>query len=193
MAALRKPVALCAAISALLAFTTNGASAQASADPVVEQFFSVCGGNGVEAQDRLPGVTVAPSDIPAYFESDVQRSGENHRVTQIDGVYAMRAIMRAGADPNAIVIKCAIASNLTGYDQALASLSAVAGTAPRNLGGDGQLRRAMFAVANVPYQIFEEAEGWISIYRMDIMISARGIDPDYLREGAQPMPVPTAQ
>ena len=191
--ALRKSLALNGALSALLAFTASGASAQAIGDPLVNQFFAVCGGNGAEAQDRLPGSTVAPSDIPIYFEHDVLRSGDNHRVTQVDGTYAMRAIMRGGMDPNSILIKCAVASNLTGYDQALASLSAVAGTAPRNIGGEGQPRRAMYAAADAPYQIFEEADGWVSVYRMDVLISARGIDPDYLKEGAQPVPVPTAQ
>jgi len=190
---LLKHFALKGASCALLAFTASGAMAQGTGDPLVEQFFAICGGNGVEAQDRLPGLTVPLSDIPTYFEHDVQRSGENHRVTQFDGSYAMRAIMRAGMDPNAILIKCAVASNLTNYDQALASLSSIAGATTRNVGAEGELRRAMFVASEAPYQIFEEADGWVSIYRLDVMISARNIDPDYLREGAQPVPVPTAQ
>ena len=182
-----------AACAALMFAAGASAQGQETADSAVDRFFTICGGHGVSAVDRLPGESITSDETPRFFESDVRRSGTNHRLTRTDGGIAMRAVMQGDADPRAIIVKCAFATDQTSYDTALAELAAAAGGKPYESGGEGESRRAMFMSADAPFQIFEEADGWVSIYRMEILINARGIDPDYLKEGAKPVPIPRAR
>jgi hypothetical protein len=131
-----------------------GASARGrrQADSAVDRFFTICGGHGVSAVDRLPGESIGSDETPRFFESDVRRSGTNHRLTRTDSGIAMRAVMQGDADPRAIIVKCAFATDQTSYDTALAELAAAAGGKPYESGGEGESRRAMFMSRTHPFR-----------------------------------------
>ncbi len=170
------------------------AQAEEEADrTAVDRFIHLCGSKDSEAVESLPGKTISKKNAPKYFGRDLARSGDNHRVTKLDGVYAMRAVMSGPPGMGSILIKCALGTDKMSYDDALAQLADVAGEKPMDIEIVNTPRRAMFATMDAPYQLFEERDGWISIYRMDILVSAEGIDPKYLRDGAEPVPVPRAQ
>ena len=182
--------ALCASLCLLPVLPAQAEGAEGTA---VDRFLHLCGSKESEAVESLPGKSVSKKKAPKYFERDLSRSGDNHRVTKVNGEYAMRAVMSGAPGMGSILIKCALGTDKMSYDDALAQLAYVAGEEPMNIDMENTPRRAMFASMDAPYQLFEERDGWISIYRMDILISAEGIDPKYLKEGAEPVPVPRAQ
>jgi hypothetical protein len=50
---------------------------------------------------------------------------------------------------------------------------------------------AQFRVGMTSFAVYSEPDGWVSIYKMDIMM--RNIDPRYLRRGARPAPLPSVR
>lgn len=188
------PKLLCAALGASLCLLPAfPAQAEEAEETAIDRFLYLCGSKDSEAVESLPGKTVSKKNAPRYFGRDLARSGDNHRVTKVDGEYAMRAVMPGAPGMRTILIKCALGTDKMSYDDALAQLADVAGEKPMDIQTENTPRRAMFATMDAPYQLFEESDGWISIYRMDILISAEGIDPKYLKESAEPVPVPRAR
>lgn len=176
---------------AVLALAAGTAAHGQEALEPVDLFFAICGGNDVEATESLPGETVERAESPSYFESDLRRT-EDYRVTKLENGYAMRAIMRSRVGQNSIIIKCALSSNEITYDDAFIALSRTLGKDLTEMGTEETGKRSMISSGSGAYQLFEERDGWLSLYRLEIMISARDIDPKYLKEGAQPVPIPQA-
>ena len=194
MVALRNLKPLCAALGASLCLLPAlPVQAEEAEGTAVDRFLHLCGSKEIAAVGSLPGMTVSKENAPRYFGRDLARAGDNYRVTKMDDEYAMRAVLSGAPGTGAILIKCALGTDKMSYDDALAQLAGVAGQEPMDIKMENAPRRAMFATMDAPYQLFEESDGWISIYRMDILISAEGIDPKYLKEGAEPVPVPRAQ
>lgn len=194
IAALLKSKLICAAVGASLCLLSAlPAHAEDSEGSAVVRFLHMCGSKDNEALESLPGKTISKKNAPKYFGRDLARSGKNHRVTKVDGEYAMRAVMQGPAGLGATLVKCALGTDKMSYDDALAQLVAVAGEEPMIIEMENLPRRAAFTSREAPYQLFEERDGWISIYRMDILISAEGVDPKYLKEGAEPVPIPDAR
>jgi hypothetical protein len=178
------------AIAVAAVFVAGAAGAQEPLPDLAGHFQQICGTTG-EAGPALPGSDIAAADAPGFFASDLQRASES-RVVRIGERYAMRALMPSSADPeHAVLLKCAVAAGGASFAEQVQRLSAMLSATP-NVGKTPQgFDYAQFSAGMVGYSVYGELDGWVSIYRMDIML--RNIDPRYLRRGARPGPPPSVR
>jgi hypothetical protein len=171
-------------------FLAEAVGAQGPLPDLAGHFQQICGTTS-EAGPNLPGNDIAAAAAPAFFASDLQRATES-RVVTIGDRYAMRALIPSSADPeHAVLLKCAVASGSTSFSEQVARLSAML-SATADVGKTPQGSDfAQFRAGMTSFLVFSEADGWVSIYKMDILM--RNIDPRYLRRGARPAPVPSVR
>jgi hypothetical protein len=185
MPILRNATARAIAVAAIFAAGTAAAGAQEPLPDLAGQFQQICGTTGEAGSD------IAAADAPGFFAGDLQRATES-RVVRIGERYAMRALMPSSADPeHAVLLKCAVASGGTSFAEQVQRLSAMLSATP-NIGKTPQgFDYAQFNVGMTGYSVYGEPAGWVSVYRMDIML--RNIDRRYLRRGATPAPAPSVR
>lgn len=178
------------ALSIAPIFLAQAADAQAPLPDLAGHFQQICGTTS-EAGPALPGTDIAAADAPGFFAGDLQRAVDS-RVVAIGERYAMRALVPSSADPeHAVFLKCAVASRATSFSEQVARLAAMLSATP-DLGKTPQgFDYAQFRAGMTGYYVYGEPDGWVSIYRMDIMM--RNIDPRYLRRGARPAPIPSVR
>ena len=178
------------ALSIASIFLAEAARAQEPLPDLAGHFQQICGTTS-EAGPNLPGNDIAAADAPGFFVGDLQRA-EDSRVVTIGDRYAMRALIPSHADPqHAVLLKCAVAAGSTSFSEQVERLSAMlSATADVGKTAEG-FDYAQFRAGATSFSVFGEPDGWVSIYRMDIMM--RNIDPRYLRRGARPAPIPQAR
>ena len=181
--------AVAAGLFALFALTDPAAGQEPAAD-LATQFEQICGTTS-EAGPALPGNDIAAALAPAFFASDLQRA-EQSRVVAIGDRFAMRALMPSSADPqHAAVLKCAVAAPSTSFSAQVERLSAMLSQTPVVDKTDQGFDYARFRAGNSAFFIHGEADGWVSIYKMDVLM--RNIDRRYLRRGARRAPPPSVR
>ena len=166
------------------------AGAQEPLPDLAGHFQQICGTTS-EAGPSLPGNDIAAADAPGFFASDLQRAQES-RVVAIGDRYAMRALVPSSADPaHAVLLKCAVAARAAPFPAQVERLSAMLAATP-TIGKTPQgFDYAQFTTGMTAFVIYGEADGWVSIYKMDIMM--RNIPSRYLRRGARPAPTPSVR
>jgi hypothetical protein len=174
----------------LTCFATAMAAAQDKSPPVVDQFAQICG--IAEARTTpLPGNDVATSDAPTFFANDLRRAIDS-RVVKVGEHYAMRAVVPSDFDPqHAVLVKCALGSGQASFSEVLRQLSERISAKPTTGKTVQEFDYAQFRQGTTSFAVFSESNGWVSIYRMDVMM--HNIDPRFLKKGAKPVPVPRAQ
>jgi hypothetical protein len=177
------------AIPAALASLAESARGQEPPLSLAGQFQQICG-TTEKAGPTLPGEDVAAADAPGFFAGDLRRATDS-RVVKIGDRYAMRALVPSSADPqHAVFLKCAVAGS-TSFGEEVDRLSAMLSAKP-DLGKTGQdFEYARFDAGMTGFLVYSEPEGWVAIYKMDILM--RNIDPKYLKKGAKPAPAPSVQ
>lgn len=180
-------LALCVASASL----SGTAGAQAPLPDLAGHFQQICGTTDAAAP-ALPGDDIAAADAPGFFAGDLRRATES-RVVKIGDRYAMRALMPASADPaHAVILKCAVGAGSTSFPQQVDRLSAMLSTKPLIVAKTVQnFDYAQFMAGNRSYTVFSEPEGWVSIFKMEIMM--RNIPRKYLKKGAKPAPAPSVR
>ena len=165
-------------------------TAQEPLPDLAGHFRQICGTTG-EAGPRLPGTDVEAADAPGFFAGDLRRATQS-RVVAIGDRYAMRALIPSSADPqHAVFLKCAVAAGATTFSDQVERLSAMLSATPR-LGQTGQgFDYAQFTSGPTGFIVYAEPDGWVAIYRMDILMT--NVDPRYLRRGARPAPAPSVE
>jgi hypothetical protein len=157
---------------------------------LVGQFTQICG-RAEEAGTALPGNDVAVADAPAYFAGDLRRATES-RVVKMGERYAMRAIIPSDFDPqHAVLMKCAVASGATAFAEQVERLSALLSAKPELRKTAAGFDAASFTSGATVFYIFSEPDGWVSVYKMDIMM--RNIPRKYLKKGAKPLAIPSVR
>lgn len=171
---------------AAAALQSTPVRAEEPAPALVEQFVQVCG-TTQDAGPALPGTDVAAADAPGFFAGDLQRA-EDSRVVKVGERYAMRALVPASADPqHAVFMKCALAGP-GAFSEQVDGLSARVPGKP-TLGKTAQgFDYALFLDGATSFAVYAEPDGWVSMFKMDIMM--RNIDRKYLKKGAKPQPIP---
>lgn len=179
---------LFALLTGSISFAEPAAGQEAPAD-LAAHFQQICGTTS-EAGPALPGNEITAAQAPAYFASDLERAEES-RVVAIGDRFAMRALMPSSADPrHAVVLKCAIASGSTSFSEQVERLSALLSQAPVvDTWPEGRSSARFMGGGGPGFFVFGEADGWVTIYRMDVLM--RNIDRRYLRRGARPAPRPS--
>jgi hypothetical protein len=167
----------------------EAAHAQEPPPGLAGQFQQICGPTE-QAGPSLPGNEVAAADAPGFFAGDLRRATDS-RVVKIGDRYAMRALVPSSADPqHAVFLKCAVAGS-TSFSEEVDRLSAMLSVKP-DLGKTGQgFDYARFDAGMTGFLVYSEPDGWVAIYKMDILM--RNIDPKYLKKGAKPAPAPSVQ
>jgi len=178
------------ALSIASLLVAAAASAQEPLPDLAGHFQQICGTTS-EAGPSLPGSDIAAADAPGFFAGDLQRATDS-RVVTIGDRYAMRALVPSSADPeHAVLLKCAVAARATSFSEQVARLSAMLSATPR-LGKTQQgFDYAQFSAGMIAYSVYSEPDGWVSVYKMEILM--RNIDPRYLRRGARPAPLPSVR
>ncbi|HMG48770.1 MAG TPA: hypothetical protein VK614_15085 [Allosphingosinicella sp.] len=178
------------ALSIASIFLAEAAGAQEPLPDLAGHFQQICGTTS-EAGPSLPGNDIAAAEAPGFFADDLRRADAS-RVVTIGDRYAMRALVPSSADPqHAVLLKCAVASGSTSFSAQVERLSAMLTATPR-LGKTSQgFDYAQFIAGATSFSVYSEPDGWVSIYKMDIMM--RNVDPRYLRRGARPAPVPSVR
>jgi hypothetical protein len=168
----------------------SAAGAQEPPPSLAGQFQQICGTTG-EAGPSLPGDDVAAADAPGFFAGDLRRATES-RVVRIGDRYAMRALVPSSADPqHAVWLKCAVAAGPTSFSEEVDRLSAMLSAEP-DLGKTVQgFDYARFSAGLTGFSVHSEPDGWVSIYKMDILM--RNIPRKYLKKGARPAPAPSVR
>ena len=167
----------------------SGAHAQPAPADLGAQFVDICGKGG-EAGPALPGSDIAAAEAPAFFASDLHRATESRVVKTGDG-YAMRGLIPSDFDPqHALLLKCAVAAKAA-FPAVVDRLAALIPDKPRLSKTDQGLDLAMFSSGASSFAVFSEAGGWVSVYKMEILM--RNVDPKYLKKGAKPAPVPSVR
>jgi hypothetical protein len=172
------------------ALQAAAAGAETPPSDLVRQFRQICGSAG-ETGPTLPGNDVAAAEAPGFFADDLRRAVES-RAVKFGDLYAMRAIVPTGFDPqHAVFLKCAVAAGSTSFSQQVDGLSTLLAAKP-SLGKTGQgFDYAQYSVGTTFFSVFSEPEGWVSIFKMELMM--RNIDPKYLKKGATPAPAPSVR
>lgn len=154
------------------------------------QFQQICGTTG-EAGPSLPGNDIAAADAPGFFAGDIRRATES-RVVKIGDRYAMRALVPSSADPqHAVWLKCAVAAGPTSFSEEVDRLSAMLSAKP-DLGKTVQgFDYARFSAGMTGFSVHSEPDGWVSIYKMDLLM--QNIPRKYLKKGAKPAPAPSVR
>jgi hypothetical protein len=178
---------------ALLAASVCNAQASAAQEALPDlagHFQQVCGTTG-EGAPSLPGNDVAAEDAPSFFVGDLRRATES-RLVKVGDRYAMRALVPSGLDPgNVVLVKCAVGSGSVSFAEQVDRLSAMLAARPV-LGKTAQsLDYAQFIAGPRSFSVFSEPEGWVSIYRVEIMM--RNVPRKYLKKGAKPVPAPSVR
>jgi hypothetical protein len=183
------PAAALLALCVAAIFPVATASAQEPSPGLADRFSQICGTTAA-AGPGLPGTDVASADAPGFFAADLRRATDSH-VVKIDDVYAMRAIVPSDFDPQyAVFLKCAVASPAA-FAQQADRLSTILSAKPAT-GKTGQgFDYARFSAGTTTFVVFGEADNWVSIYKIEIMM--RNIDPKYLKRGAKPAPAPSVR
>jgi hypothetical protein len=187
---LRRLAAGLIALSAASALQAQPAAPEAPPPDLVGQFRQICGTAG-ESGPSLPGSDIAAAQAPGFFADDLRRALES-RVVKIGDRYAMRAIVPTDFDPqHAVFLKCAVAAGSASFAEQADRLSALLGSKPA-LGKTVQgLDFAQYLLHTTLFSVFSEPDGWVSIFKMDLMM--RNIDPKFLKKGAKPAPAPSAR
>lgn len=167
------------------------AAAEEPLPDLAGHFRQICGTTD-EAGPALPGNDVAAADAPGFFAGDLRRATQS-RVVKIGDRYAMRALVPASADPaDALLVKCAVGAGSTAYAEQVDRLSAILSTKPLIRAKTVQdLDYAQFMVGNRSYTVFSEPDGWVSIYKLEVMM--REPPRKYLKKGARPVPAPSVR
>ncbi|HEX9965012.1 MAG TPA: hypothetical protein VGB04_08510 [Allosphingosinicella sp.] len=154
------------------------------------RFQQICG-TGAEAGPALPGADVAAADAPGFFAGDLRRATQS-RVVKLDNGYAMRALVPSSADPqHAVWLKCAVASGPASFSGEVDRLAAMLASKP-SLGKTVQdFDYARFTAGLTSFSVYAEPDGWVSIYKMDLMM--QNIPRKYLKKGARPAPAPSVR
>jgi hypothetical protein len=178
------------ALSIASAPLAEAARAEEPLPDLAGQFKQICGTTS-EAGPSLPGADIAAADAPGFFAGDLRRAIES-RVVKFGDLYAMRALVPSSADPqHAVLLKCAVASGSTSFSEQVERLSAMLSARP-SLGKTAQgFDYAQFTAGMTAFFVYGEPDGWVSIYKMEIMM--RNIDRRYLKKGAKPVPVPSVR
>ena len=157
---------------------------------LADQFKQVCG-TTAEAGPALPGSDVAASDAPGFFAGDLRRTTES-RVVKIGERYAMRALVPSSTDPErAVWLKCAVASRPASFAEEVGRISAMLSAKP-DFGKTAQdFDYARFTAGLTSFAVHSEPDGWVSIYKMDLLM--RNIPRKYLKKGARPAPAPSVR
>jgi hypothetical protein len=186
---LRRSAAGLIALFAAPALQAQPATVDAPSD-LVGQFRQICGTTG-ESGPALPGNAIAAAEAPGFFADDLRRALES-RVVKVGDRFAMRAIVPTSADPqHAVFLKCAVAAQSTTFAEQVDRLSALLAAKP-SLGKTVQgFDYAQFMTGTTLFSVFSEPDGWVSVFKMDLMM--RNIDPKYLQKGARPMPAPSVR
>ena len=166
------------------------AAAQQPLPSLAGQFEQICGTTG-EARPSLPGNDIAASDAPGFFAGDLRRATES-RVVKVGDRYAMRALVPSSADPqHAVWLKCAVAAGPTSFAEEVDRLSAMLSAKP-DLGKTVQgFDYARFSAGLTGFSVHSEPGGWVSIYKMDLLM--QNIPHKYLKKGAKPAPAPSVR
>lgn len=182
---------LTAVLLAVAPVSQAGAAAAPEAPLGLASHFQQICGTTAEAGPALPGDDVAAADAPGFFADDLRRATES-RVVKIGDRYAMRALVPSSADPqHAVFLKCAVASGSTSFREVVDGLSAMLSAQPR-LGKTAQeFDYAQFSAGLTGYSVYGEPDGWVSVYKLDILM--QNIDPKYLKRGARPAPAPSVR
>jgi hypothetical protein len=170
-------------------FLSGTANAQGPLPDLAGHFQQICGTTD-QAGPSLPGEDVAAADAPGFFARDLRQATQS-RVVKIGDRYAMRALMPSSADPqNVVLVKCAVGSGSTSFSEQVDRLSAMLSAKPVMLAKTVQnFDYAQFIAGPRSYTVYTEPDGWVSIYKMDILM--QNIPRKYLKKGAKPAPLPS--
>ena len=179
-------------LSVLAAASISLASAAGAQEPpsgLAGHFQQICG-TTAEAGPSLPGDDIAAAEAPGFFAGDLRRATES-RVVKIGDRYAMRALVPSSADPQHLVfVKCAVASSAS-FSETVDSLSAMLSEKPV-LGKTVQnFDSARFGSGTTSFIVYSEPDGWVSIYKWDMLM--QNIPRKYLKKGAKPAPAPSVR
>lgn len=154
-----------------------------------DQFLNLCVfGQGVAQQ--LPGTDVAIADAPFQLKYYAEPAIAS-RVVKIGGIFAMRALNPSRADPShAIIIRCAVTGSGS-FGEEVNHLSEKLAVAPQSFKTLAGFDAALFQSDQKSFQVFAEADGSVSIFRIEIMM--HNIDRKYLKKGAKPVPLPSVR
>jgi hypothetical protein len=171
-------------------FLAGAAGAQEPPLSLAGQFQQICG-TTAEAGPALPGEDVAAAQAPGFFAGDLGRATES-RVVKTGDRYAMRALVPSSADAvHAVWLKCAVAAGPASFAEEVERLSAMLSSKP-DMGKTAQdFDYARFTAGLTSFTVHAEPEGWVSIYKMDLMM--RNIPRKYLKKGARPAPAPSVR
>jgi hypothetical protein len=178
------------ALGGASALQAQPAAVEAPPSDLVRQFRQICGSAG-EAGPSLPGSDAAAAEVPGFFANDLRRAIES-RVVKVGDRYAMRAIVPTDFDPqHAVFLKCAVAGQSNAFAEQVGRLSALLGAKPSLSKTEQGFDFAQFMTGSTIFAVFSEPDGWLSVFKMDLMM--RNIDPKYLKKGAKPMPAPSVR
>ncbi|HEX8624942.1 MAG TPA: hypothetical protein VF782_07665 [Allosphingosinicella sp.] len=163
----------------------GAAGAEEPSPTLAGQFQHICG-TSAEAGPALPGEDIAAAQAPSFFAGDLGRATES-RVVKMGDRYAMRALVPSSADPkHAVWLKCAVAAGPANFSEEVERLSAMLASKP-DMGKTVQdFDYARFTAGLTSFAVHAEPDGWVSIYKMDLMM--RNIPRKYLKKGAKPAP-----
>ena len=178
------------ALSVASLFLAEAAGAQAPPPSLADQFQQICGTTAA-AGPALPGEDIAAAQAPGFFAGDLRRATES-RVVKMGDRYAMRALVPSSADPqHAVWLKCAVAAGPASFSEEVERLSAMLSSKP-DMGKTGQgFDFARFTAGLTTFSVYAEPDGWVSVYKMDLMM--RNIPRKYLKKGARPASAPSVR
>lgn len=182
-------------IFAIVIFAINPAIAQQRlATPIPtslsDQFLELCGSEQAVIA-RLPGEDVQTADAPFQLKQYAE-SATNSRVVKIGERYAMRSHNPARADPvHALIIRCAVTGHGSLFSDEVEKLSKSLSATPNVSKTGSGFESASFRSGLRSFQVFAEADGWVSVFSLDIVM--HDIDPKYLKNGVKPLAIPPAQ
>jgi hypothetical protein len=182
--------ALNAGLLAVASMAFARAALAQEATGLAGQFQQICG-TAAAAGPPLPGADVAAADAPGFFAGDLGRATQS-RVVKFGDRYAMRALVPSSADPrHAVWLKCAVASGPASFAEEVERLSAMLSAKP-NLGKTAQdFDYARFTSGLTSFSVHAEPDGWVSIYKMDLLM--QNIPRKYLKKGAKAAPAPSVR
>jgi hypothetical protein len=175
----------------LAAIALSGPGAAQDVTPgLAAQFKQICG-TTAEAGPPLPGDDIAATEAPGFFATDLKRASES-RVVKVGERFAMRALMPSSADPqHAAMLKCAVGASGASFTEVTDAMGAMLSEKPRTGKTMQGFDYAQFISGTSGFAVYSEPDGWVSIYRMDILM--RNIPAKYLKKGAKPAPAPSVR
>jgi hypothetical protein len=168
----------------------EAAGAQEPLSSLAGQFQQICG-TTAEAGPALPGGDVPVADAPGFFAGDLGRARES-RVVKIGDRFAMRALVPSSADPqHAVWLKCAVASGPASFTEEVDRLSAMLSAKPSFGKTVQDFDYARFTQGMTGFSVHSEPDGWVSIYKLDLLM--QNIPRKYLKKGTKPAPAPSVR